>query len=98
MRRFSVTTVALAAALCAGLPAVASAQIDLSGTWAPIFHEDQVERIPGPDVGDYAGLPINDAGAAARRHVGRVAADAARAPVQAAPVDLRVPRRRQPAD
>jgi hypothetical protein len=39
----------------------ASAQIDLSGIWAPIFHEDQVERIPGPDAGDYAGLPINDA-------------------------------------
>jgi glyoxylase-like metal-dependent hydrolase (beta-lactamase superfamily II) len=39
----------------------ASAQIDLSGMWAPIFHEDQVERIPGPDVGDYAGLPINEA-------------------------------------
>ena len=39
----------------------ASAQIDLTGMWAPIFHEDQVERIPGPDVGDYAGLPINDA-------------------------------------
>ena len=38
----------------------ASAQIDLSGIWAPIFHEDQVERIPGPDAGDYAGLPIND--------------------------------------
>ena len=37
------------------------AQTDFSGTWAPIFHEDQVERIPGPDVGDYAGLPINDA-------------------------------------
>ena len=40
-------------------PAVA--QIDLTGMWAPIFHEDQVERIPGPDVGDYAGLPINAA-------------------------------------
>jgi glyoxylase-like metal-dependent hydrolase (beta-lactamase superfamily II) len=40
-------------------PAVA--QVDLTGMWAPIFHEDQVERIPGPDVGDYAGLPINDA-------------------------------------
>lgn len=39
----------------------ASAQIDLSGIWAPIFHEDQVERIPGPDIGDYAGLPISDA-------------------------------------
>src|SRR6187551_3557119 len=61
MRRFSVTTVALAAALCAGLPAVASAQIDLTGVWAPLFHEDQVERIPGPDVGDYSGLPITDA-------------------------------------
>ncbi len=39
----------------------AFAQVDLTGMWAPIFHEDQVERIPGPDVGDYAGLPINDA-------------------------------------
>jgi glyoxylase-like metal-dependent hydrolase (beta-lactamase superfamily II) len=27
----------------------------------PIFDEDQVERIPGPDVGDYAGMPITDA-------------------------------------
>src|SRR5215510_12214021 len=39
----------------------AYAQIDFSGVWAPIFHEDQPERVPGPDVGDYAGLPINDA-------------------------------------
>src|SRR3954471_5570177 len=34
---------------------------DLSGEWAPRFHEDQPERIPGPDIGDYAGLPITDA-------------------------------------
>ena len=39
----------------------ASAQIDFSGVWAPIFHEDQPERIPGPDIGDYAGLPITEA-------------------------------------
>src|SRR5688572_32496826 len=39
----------------------AAAQIDLTGMWAPIFHEDQVERVAGPDVGDFAGLPINDA-------------------------------------
>ena len=44
-----------------GTPGRAFAQIDLSGVWAPIFHEDQPERVPGPDVGDYAGLPINDA-------------------------------------
>src|SRR5579863_1623307 len=38
----------------------AFAQIDLSGEWAPQFHEDQPERIPGPEIGDYLGLPIND--------------------------------------
>ena len=51
----------LVAFLFAGWSSPAFAQIDLTGMWAPIFHEDQVERIPGPDVGDYAGLPINDA-------------------------------------
>lgn len=39
----------------------AFAQMDLTGYWAPIFDEDQVERIPGPDIGDYLGLPINAA-------------------------------------
>ena len=38
-----------------------SAQRDISGEWAPRFHEDQPERIPGPEIGDYLGLPINDA-------------------------------------
>src|SRR3954469_2399625 len=39
----------------------AFAQIDLVGEWAPQFHEDNPERLAGPDIGDYAGLPINDA-------------------------------------
>src|SRR3954470_16943364 len=39
----------------------AFAQIDLSGEWAPRFHEDQPERIPGPEIGNYLGLPINEA-------------------------------------
>ena len=34
---------------------------DLAGEWAPRFHEDQPERIPGPEIGDYLGLPINEA-------------------------------------
>ena len=38
----------------------ASAQVDFAGTWQPRFHEDQPERLPGPDLGDYLGLPIND--------------------------------------
>src|SRR5215472_10826323 len=48
-----------------GLMAVVSlpafAQIDPSGEWAPRFHEDNPERLAGPDIGDYLGLPINDA-------------------------------------
>jgi len=40
--------------------ASASAQVDLTGSWQAVFHEDQPERIPGPALGDYLGLPIND--------------------------------------
>jgi hypothetical protein len=36
-------------------------QIDLSGNWSPRYHEDQPERIPGPELGDYLGIPVNDA-------------------------------------
>ena len=39
----------------------ASAQILLDGEWAARYHEDQIERIPGPELVDYLGLPINDA-------------------------------------
>jgi hypothetical protein len=39
----------------------AFAQIDLTGVWTPLFHEDQPERIPGPALADFLGLPINDA-------------------------------------
>ena len=39
----------------------APAQEDPTGEWAPRFDEDQFERIPGPEIGDYLGLPINDA-------------------------------------
>jgi hypothetical protein len=39
----------------------AFAQLDPSGEWNTLFHEDQLERVPGPEVGDYLGLPINAA-------------------------------------
>ncbi len=38
-----------------------AAQVDLSGEWGAIMHWDQHERIPGPELGDYLGLPINNA-------------------------------------
>src|SRR5437016_12684461 len=36
-------------------------QVDFSGNWAPLYHEDYPERIPGPELGDYMGIPVNDA-------------------------------------
>jgi hypothetical protein len=39
----------------------AFAQVDFSGEWAPLYHEDGPERLPGPELGDYTELPINDA-------------------------------------
>lgn len=56
-----LTAALLAVTFAAGTATPASAQIDLSGIWQPLFHEDQPERVPGPEVGDYAGLPITDA-------------------------------------
>ena len=36
-------------------------QVNLAGEWQPITHEDAVERGAGPDLGDYLGMPINNA-------------------------------------
>jgi len=59
-RRLSTYRAFTAAALLwSGLPGLA--QVDFTGEWAPRFHEDQPERIPGPELGDYLGLPVNDA-------------------------------------
>jgi hypothetical protein len=51
--------IGLAATLLAA-PARAQ-EIDFTGSWVPIYHEDGPERIPGPELFDYLGLPINDA-------------------------------------
>ncbi len=47
--------------LIAALARSTAAQIDPSGEWAPRFDEDWEERIPGPEIGDYLGIPINAA-------------------------------------
>ena len=48
------------AAIFAAVPA--AAQLDLTGEWAPIYHENGPERLPGPELGDYTELPLNEAG------------------------------------
>jgi len=54
-RFFTVMTAAL---LLTAAPAVD--QMDRSGDWSPRTHEDQPDRGPGPELGDYTGLPITD--------------------------------------
>src|SRR5579871_3951733 len=39
-------------------------QVDISGDWAVRAHEDAMERGAGPEIGDYLGLPMNEAGRA----------------------------------
>jgi hypothetical protein len=41
---------------------LAYAQSFLNGDWVGAFHEDQPERGPGPELGDYLGIPLNAAG------------------------------------
>ena len=56
-----VHAICLAIGVSALLVVTAFAHVDLSGGWAQRFHEDLPERGAGPDIGDYLGLPINDA-------------------------------------
>ena len=48
------------AACCLAVASPAFAQMSLVGEWSPRYHEDQPDRIPGPELGDYTGLPITD--------------------------------------
>jgi len=39
----------------------ALAEKNFSGVWVGNYSEDFPDRLPGPELGDYAGLPLNDA-------------------------------------
>jgi len=39
----------------------AAAQPSLVGDWSGRYHEDQGDRVPGEEPGDFSGLPINEA-------------------------------------
>jgi hypothetical protein len=57
MRLITCGCVVVSIGLC-GRPAYA--QVDLTGTWSPRYQEDFSERVPGPELGDYTGLPLTD--------------------------------------
>jgi hypothetical protein len=49
----------LFAAALGGVPALA--QVELSGVWANTLYEDFPDRLAGPELGDYTGIPLNAA-------------------------------------
>ena len=58
-RRLGVAALSVVAMLCGTTPV--SAQVDLAGEWAPMVLEDWFHRVPGATLGDYTGIPINQA-------------------------------------
>src|SRR5438045_5074084 len=60
--RTSLTVGALVAAALIATATPAAAQADFAGPWAPLFHEDNPERLPGAELGDYLGIPLSEAG------------------------------------
>ena len=54
-----VVVTAAIAVLTAGTPALA--QVSFVGDWNGRYHEDQPDRVPGEEPGDFSGLPINEA-------------------------------------
>jgi hypothetical protein len=45
----------------AAMTGTAGAQVNLAGQWTGFYHEDEPDRLPGPELGDYGGLPLNEA-------------------------------------
>jgi hypothetical protein len=58
VRRIVVAGVVMLSVTLAPRPVFA--QVSLDGAWGPRMHEDQPDRGPGPELGDYTGLPITD--------------------------------------
>ncbi len=65
MKRDSKTSLLNAGLILFGgivFPSYVQAQVDLSGQWTLLMHEDEAWRGPGPELGEYEGLPLNAGG------------------------------------
>jgi len=62
IRHFLLLATAFATSMTLFGQARPSPAIDFSGWWTSPFHEDSLERGGGPELVDYGGFPINEAG------------------------------------
>ena len=53
--------VVIAALVVLACARASAAQVNFVGEWSGRYHEDQPDRVPGEEPGDFSGLPINDA-------------------------------------
>ena len=56
-----IRTILLGCVLAALAAPAAAQSVDFTGGWNMLAHEDGPERLPGPELADYAGIPVNDA-------------------------------------
>lgn len=59
VHRIRVVSILVAAVSFVAVPAFA--QMNLSGVWGMTLFEDFPDRLPGPELGDYGGIPLNAA-------------------------------------
>jgi glyoxylase-like metal-dependent hydrolase (beta-lactamase superfamily II) len=59
--RGAITRTVLAVALVTAVAAPAAAQVNFAGEWTGRYHEDQPDRVPGEEPGDFSGIPVNEA-------------------------------------
>jgi hypothetical protein len=59
-----IRVVMLACAFTGGLSAPVRAQVELTGNYIALMHEDYIERGPGSFMGDFTGVPLSDDGRA----------------------------------
>jgi len=59
MKSFRKSSLAGSLILLLSVPSFA--QLSLSGVWSMRLYEDFFDRIPGPELGDYGGIPLNAA-------------------------------------
>jgi hypothetical protein len=61
MKRNTIPSLLALVVLGLAVARPAAAQISLEGEWTGRYQEDQMDRVPGGELGNYSGLPINEA-------------------------------------